>query len=129
MAKKAKHTGELAALTANMPQLIDELESKMAAVDAQMAALDKAGLIYATEHWRKDADGEPKYFYLLYPQKPDEARRRDYIGSDAAKIEDARAGMRRAQEFDGLAAKLATMRSQVSQAIQAIRDATRYLSR
>lgn len=129
MAKKAKHTGELAALVANMPQLIDELESNMAAVDAEMAELDKAGLIYATEHWRKDADGEPKYFYLLYPQKPDEARRRDYIGSDAAKIEDARAGMRRAQEFDGLAAKLATMRSQVSQATQAIRDAARYLRR
>ncbi|MHC8297712.1 hypothetical protein [Pseudomonas sp. LB3P58] len=129
MAKKAKHTGELAALTANMPQLIDELESKMAAVDAQMAELEKAGVIYATEHWRKDADGEPKYFYLLYPKKPDEARRRDYIGSDAAKIEDARAGMRRAQEFDGLAAKLATMRNQVYQATQALRDATRFLSR
>jgi hypothetical protein len=129
MAKKAKHTGELAALTANMPQLIDELESKMAAVDAQMAALEKAGLIYATEHWRKDASGELKYFYLLYPQKPDEARRREYIGSDAAKIEAARAGMRRAQEFDGLAAKLATMRSQVSQATQAMHDAKRYLNR
>mgnify|MGYP003383497080 CR=1 FL=1 len=106
MATKKHHTAELAKLAADVPGLIDALETEIAEVVASMAELKKAGLIYATEHWRKDAKGEPKYFYLLYPQKNGEARRRDYVGCDAESIEKARAGIVRAGEYDKLAEAL-----------------------
>ena len=60
MATKKNHTAELAKLAADVPGLIDTLEGEIAEVVAGMAALKKAGLIYATEHWRKGSDGQPK---------------------------------------------------------------------
>ncbi|HDN9487717.1 TPA: hypothetical protein P2K86_004226 [Aeromonas salmonicida] len=105
MATKKNHTAELAKLAADVPGLIDTLESEIAEVVAGMAALKKAGLIYATEHWRKGSDGQPKYFYLLYPQKNGEPRRRDYVGCDSERIEEARAGIVRAEQYDRLAAQ------------------------
>ncbi|ELP8114103.1 hypothetical protein QTS20_004316, partial [Salmonella enterica] len=78
MATKTKkaHTAELVKLSAELPALIDALEVEIETVTQRMAALKKAGLIYASEHWRKDAEGNPKYFYLLYPQQPGEPRKR-----------------------------------------------------
>lgn len=84
MAPKTKkaHTAELVKLSAELPALIEALEVEIETVAQRMAALKKAGLIYASEFWRKDGDGTPKYFYLLYPQKPDEPRKREYVGCD-----------------------------------------------
>ena len=52
MATKKNHTAELAKLAADVPGLINALEDQIAEVVANMAELKKAGLIYATEHWR-----------------------------------------------------------------------------
>ena len=82
MVKKKLHTARLHKLVSEMPRLIEALEVPINDVVGRMAALEKAGLTYATEHWRKDVDGRPKYFYLLYSQKNGEPRRRDYIGCD-----------------------------------------------
>jgi hypothetical protein len=128
MATKKNHTAELAKLAADVPGLIDALEDQIAEVVANMAALKKAGLIYATEHWRKDAKGEPKYFYLLYPQKNGEARRRDYVGCDAESIEKARAGIVRAGEYDRLAAQHSALSSRVRHVAEALHEARRYLA-
>lgn len=46
---KKNHTAELAKLVADMPQLIQALDNEIVDVAANMAALEKAGLIYATE--------------------------------------------------------------------------------
>lgn len=128
MATKKNHTAELAKLAADVPSLIDTLEGEIAEVVAGMAALKKAGLIYATEHWRKGADGQPKYFYLLYPQKNGEPRRRDYIGCDAAKIEEARAGIVRAEQYDRLASQHSALECRVRRIAEALREARRYLA-
>lgn len=127
MATKKTHTAELAKLAADVPSLIDGLEGEIAQVVADMAALKKAGLIYATEYWRK-ADGEPKYFYLLYPKKNGEPRRRDYVGCDAERIEEARAGIVRAEQYDKLAAQHSALECRVRRVSEALREARRYLS-
>lgn len=128
MATKKTHTAELVKLAADIPALIDALESQIVGVADRMAALKTAGLIYATEHWRKDGDGQPKYFYLLYPQKNGEPRRRDYVGCDAERIEEARAGIVRANEYDKLAAQHASLTGRVHSITGALQDARRYLT-
>lgn len=136
MATKRKHTAELAKLAADVPDLIDTLEGEVAQVVANMAALKKAGLIYATEHWRKekpanapkDAEGEPKYLYLLYPQQPGEPRRRDYVGCDAGRIEEARAGIVRAEQYDRLAAEHSALECRMRRIADALREARHYLA-
>lgn len=119
---------EMVKLSAELPALIDALEVEIETVTQRMAALKKAGLIYASEHWRKDAEGNPKYFYLLYPQQPGEPRKREYVGCDTDRIEEARAGIARAKEYDECGAVLAGLNSRVHHVIQAMQDARRYLT-
>lgn len=128
MATKKSHTAELVKLATDMPALIGALESQIIEVAERMAKLKKAGLIYATEHWRKDHEGKPKYFYLLYPQKNSEPRRRDYIGCDAQRIEDARTCIVRANEYDKLAVQHAAFTNRVGRVGEALHDARRYLT-
>lgn len=91
---------ELTKLGGELPTLIDNLKRNIDVVTSQMDALKSAGLIYATEFWRKSVTGTPKYFYLLYPQRAGTPRRREYIGCDAQRIARARAGLVRAQEYE-----------------------------
>jgi hypothetical protein len=128
MATKKNHTAELAKLAADVPSLIDVLEDQIAEVVANMAELKETGLIYATEHWRKDAKGDPKYFYLLYPQKNGEARRRDYVGCDAQSIAKARAGIVRAAEYDKLAGRQSAFADRARRVAEALHAARRYLT-
>ena len=121
-------TAELMKLAGALPELIRALDAEIEKISGRMAELDSAGLIYATEHWRKGSDGNPKYFYLLYPQQPGEPRRREYVGCDTAKIEDARAGIQRAKEYDELAAHMAALAGRVQRVQGALCDACRYMS-
>lgn len=129
MAKTKKaHTAELVKLSGEMPALIAALESEMQQLSDGMAELASAGLIYASEHWRKDSDGEPKYFYLLYPQQPGERRKREYVGCDPQKIEEARAGMARGREYDQLRTQLTALEGRIYHVQQAMTEARRYLT-
>lgn len=121
-------TAELMKLAGALPELIRALDAEIEKIAGRMAELDSAGLIYATEHWRKGSDGNPKYFYLLYPQQPGEPRRREYVGCDTVKIEDARAGIQRAKEYDELAAHMAALAGRVQRVQGALCDACRYMS-
>lgn len=105
----AKKVNALSKQAGSVPALIQEAKQKIDGVEKQLAALKKAGLIYASEHWRKDAQGDAKYFYLLYPSKVGEKRRREYVGCDAESIAKARAGMERAKQFDALSVQLSRM--------------------
>lgn len=126
MAKK-KETEELSRIVADLPKMIDALDKKIVAIVTRMDELKKAGLVYATEHWRRDNSGVPKYFYLLYPQQPGEKRRREYIGTDAAKIHAAQEGRQRAHEYDDLARDLRHLRGYVMRVSQDLGDAKRHL--
>jgi hypothetical protein len=125
---KKAHTAELVKMAGELPALIEVLEADIVAIVERMAELQADGLIYATEHWRKDANQEPKYFYLLYPQKQGEPRKREYIGCDAVRIAEARAGIGRAKEFDALAARLSSLKSRVKTVAGSLSDAYRFLT-
>ncbi|ELP8114050.1 hypothetical protein QTS20_004263, partial [Salmonella enterica] len=51
-----------------------------------------------------------------------------YVGCDADRIEEARAGIARAKEYDECGAVLAGLNSRVHHVIQAMQDARRYLT-
>jgi hypothetical protein len=92
---------ELEELSNKLPSLIVQHSARIDDISAQMDELHKAGLIYASTHWR-----EGKYFYLVYPVKAGEKRRRDYIGTDKEKIEAAQAAIERGKTFNAFAAQL-----------------------
>lgn len=106
-----------------LPILLDQLANELTDVVRRMETLKAAGLIYAVEHWRKDAAGHPKYFYLNYPTHAGEKRRREYIGCDPARIEAAQAGIVRAGEYDQLAEKKAAIEARITRVTGTIRHA------
>ena len=69
-----------------------------------------------------------RYIYLLYPQKNGEPRRRDYVGCDSERIEEARAGIVRAEQYDRLAAQHSALECRVRRIAEALREARRYLA-
>ncbi|OAI08052.1 hypothetical protein [Methylomonas methanica] len=128
MTQKSKHITELMALANEVKPLIKALASEMAVVTTRMAELEVLGLIYAYEYWRKDSDGHPKYFYLLYPLKQGEPRRRNYIGCDPVRIEAARQGLARAKEYDALMVELSRFEGRAQSGLFAMKDGLRHLS-
>lgn len=95
-------TAAVAKLAAALPAKIEAARADLDKTAARMAELKKAGLVYATEHWRK-SNGEAKYLYLVHPMKNGDRPSPDYIGCDPVKIAEARAGLSRAREYDDLA--------------------------
>ena len=124
---KKAHTAELILLAGELPARIQKMELDMDAVAIRMAGLKDAGLVYASEHWRKDNEGEPRYFYLIYPQKQGEQRRREYVGCDQRKIEQARAGIARAKEYDELSGSLAKLSRCAQRASNSLQEARSFL--
>ena len=124
---KKAHTAELTLLAGELPALIQKIELDMDAVAIRMTGLKDAGLVYASEHWRKDHEGEPRYFYLIYPQKQGEQRRREYVGCDQQKIDQARAGIARAKEYDELNCSLAKLSRCAQRASNSLREARSFL--
>jgi len=124
---KKAHTAELTLLAGELPALIQKMELDMDAVAIRMAGLKNAGLVYASEHWRKDQEGEPRYFYLIYPQKQGEQRRREYVGCDQRKIDQARAGIARAKEYDELNGSLTKLSRCAQRASNSLREARGFL--
>lgn len=89
---------ELAATAGKLPGQISKLDATLAAIADRMAALKRAGLIYAAEHWR-----EGRYLYLIFPMRDGQRPKPAYVGCDPARIAEAQAALARAVEFDALA--------------------------
>lgn len=89
---------ELAKDAGALPALIAKLDAALAALADRMAALKRAGLIYAAEHWR-----EGRYLYLIFPMKDGQRPKPGYVGCDPVRIAQAQAALARAVEYDALA--------------------------
>jgi hypothetical protein len=90
---------------------LDKLHEQADALRAQMADLEAQGIIDAAEHWRKDRDGQKTILELVYSVHSDRVtqegkRRIEYIGNSPEKIEAARAGMQRFEQYLKLKAEL-----------------------
>ena len=64
---------------------VTDLEIHLEDLNTAAARLKFLDPIRATPHYHKDAHGEPRYLYLIHPQKDGE-RIREYIGSKPHKI-------------------------------------------
>lgn len=89
---------ELVATAGKLPGQIAKLDATLAAIADRMAALKRAGLIYAAEHWR-----EGRYLYLIFPMRDGQRPKPAYVGCDPARIAEAQAALARAVEYDALA--------------------------
>ena len=116
IAKSLGHTTDaedladrMRAEASKLPELIESLSRQYREILTRMHELKRAGLIYAKPHYRQG-----KYLYLIYPMKDGE-RRREYIGADPEKIQEALQAINRVHEYEALSSKLARTEGCLSQ--------------
>ena len=102
---------KLASHARKLNKTILKVADERKTIERDMRKLKNNGLIYANQYWRDD-----RYFYLLYPTKSGERRRREYIGTDPERINEARQGIERAKLYDRLKQRLAALDSAVTRA-------------
>jgi hypothetical protein len=124
MTMKKNHIESLSAVAASLPGCIAKLEASRAEIAGKMDALKGRGLIYATEHMK---DG--KYLTLLYPIQPGEPRRREYVGKDPQKMQEAREAIQRAKDYEALAAQAKRLDVVLYDGLGKLQDAARVLAR
>jgi hypothetical protein len=122
--KASEQAVELDRLMSGLSPIVASVGDRLDAIAGRMQVLQNAGLIYATEWWRKDRNT----LYLLYPSHVGEPRRRDYVGRDRLAIKNARDGIKRAKLFDGLDAEKKHLESRLDQAAEALARATYILT-
>jgi len=110
-------------LTVTLPGLLAALDERVKDNKANMSALTRAGLIRATEYYRPDSQGNPRFLYLLYPVQKGEKRRRDYVGKDPENIAKARAGIERAHEYDRIERETACLLQRLREIAGIVQDA------
>lgn len=109
--------------SAKLPALIVARATRLADLHERMSQLKQAGLIYAAAHWR-----EGKYLYLVHPVKKSGERKREYVGNDPAKIEEAKAALERAKQYDELEAKSGDLERQLMEVRRYLQNAISHLS-
>ena len=118
------HIAELSKMSTQLPELIATLDAASTDLAQRMAELRAQGLIYATEHWK-----DQKYMTLLYPIQAGQPRKRVYVGKDPAKVQDAKAKIQRAKEYDALAAKAQRLDETLMEGFRRLQDAASVLGR
>jgi hypothetical protein len=124
MTMTKNHIESLSAVAASLPGCIGKLDALRAEIAGKMDALKERGLIYATEHMK---DG--KYLVLLYPIQRGEPRRREYVGKEPQKMQEAREAMQRARDYDVLAAQAKCLDAVLYEGLGKLQDAARILAR
>jgi len=127
--KMHKTTASLQAVAFELPDLIAAAQVDIDSIAHRMEVLKRAGLVYASPFWRKDAAGVERYLYLLHPQIPGVKRRRDYVGCDPERIQEANAGIERAKEYEELKKQLQVHTTCIAHAHDGLANAVRYLKR
>lgn len=106
-----------------LPALVDSLHAHIDSLESRMAALKKAGLIYAKPHWRED-----RYFMLVPPMANGHRPNPTYVGIDAAKIKAATEGIARANEYNELKRLVEIYANKVADASRIMVELERVLS-
>lgn len=97
---------ELAKRLVTVLELLARLEEEAEATQAKIAKLKQSNMTDATIHWRKDRNGEASLMELLHHQDSDyhkqTGRRREYVGNDPQRIEEARERVRKFHKYQTL---------------------------
>jgi len=118
------HITKLASMSTQLPDLIANLDATGTELARQMGELKSKGLIYATEHWK-----DRKYMTLLYPIRAGEPRKREYVGKDPVKVQEAKDKIQRAKEYDALAAQVKQLDTVLVEGLARLQEVTRMLSK
>lgn len=113
---KTELGAQAGAALAEIAGQMEQIDNQLAKIAGQMADLKAAGLIYAGEHYR-----EGKYYYLIYPSQAGERRRREYIGLDPVRIEEAKAGIGRAKSYEALKKEAQSLEARLKAATYRLR--------
>ncbi len=118
------HISKLSKMSTQLPDLIASLDAATTDLAQRMAELKAQGLIYATEHWK-----DQKYMTLLYPIQAGQPRKRVYVGKDPVKVEDAKAKIQRAKDYEALAAKAKRLDETLMAGFRRLQEAASVLER
>lgn len=107
-----------------LDRLFNKAVGKRKDIERTMRKLKAQGLIYATTHMR-----EKKYMYLLYASKAGEPRRREYIGTNARRMEAATRGIARRKSYDVLHKQLRGLDLAIGEASLKLGEAVKALEK
>ena len=117
---ESSQTNKLAEHAKRLGQLFLQAGAHRTTIERTMRKLQTQGLIRATMHWRDD-----RYLYLLHPSKVGEPRKREYVGTDAKRINAAKEAIARAARYDALKKELATLNGGLWKASRLLSDAVK----
>lgn len=95
---------------------IAQLKQEIADANAQRAALERAGLIHANEHWRSRGP-RSRYMVLIYPMRNGVRPTPTYIGCKPEKVRAAKEGIRRAAEWTQTMRRLARLEAELARCV------------
>ena len=96
----------------NLDQEVSDAINRLAQLHSTATRLKTLAPVRATPHYHKDSHGEPRYLYLIHPQKNGE-RIREYIGSKPEKIAAALARVRAHEDLVEVLHQAADIRSRL----------------
>lgn len=106
---------KLSANTRKLAQLINKIVEHRKDIARSMRTLKAKGLICANPHWRNE-----RYLYLLYPVVTGQPRKREYIGTNPARIDAAKQAITRAHQYDELTSRLHRMDAAIGRASKSV---------
>lgn len=86
-----------------------QMEERLETIERELAQLEEHERITASVHWR---DG--KYLVLVYPTDKDGNRKRQYIGSDPAKVKEALDAVQRQERYEQLSQEKLDLRHKIN---------------
>lgn len=111
-------------LLGDLKAKVVNLEEQLLFLEREKLRLESDGLIYAAEYWRGD-----KYMYLNYPTAKGEKRKRVYVGADPVKIDKAKKGIMRANEYDLLVQNMNEINDIYSKVSFLLQESSRHLDK
>ena len=85
-------------------------------IQVEKDILELKGITHAIPSWRRNKKGEKKYLYLIHPTESDGSRKREYIGCDPQRIQNALAAVDRLAQLQRLDTTSKKLRSKLSTA-------------
>lgn len=98
-------------LAYQVPVIVRALMDRHQGIREELEKLEHQGITEASPHWRAG-----KYLYLIHPTQKDGTRKREYIGNDSDRVNDALAMIDRSSRYKQLIKELTHLDRQLQEA-------------